>query len=108
MSYDYEASSTTETLTEWMMRFDSVWDVDFEFNEDGNHHPVPLCMYARERLSGTEIVLWRDQLRKCRQAPFGTGPRDLMISYASNVAEMSAKAICRHPDLRQSISRLSI
>ena len=45
-------------------------------------------MYAFEQHTGTEISLWRDQLLALRRAPFGTGPRDLMVAFAAN-AELS-------------------
>jgi DNA polymerase I len=73
------------SLIDW---FDAIWHVDFEFRQDANHHPVPVCMYAFEQRTGTEIELWRDQLLACKRAPFDTGPRSLMVAYAAN-AELS-------------------
>ena len=72
----------------WTSRFDTIWHVDFEYREDANHLPVPVCMTAVEQNTGTEIFLWRDELLKLRHAPFGIGPRDLMVAYAGN-AELS-------------------
>ena len=74
--------------TDWRARFDAVWHVDFEYREDANRHPVPVCMYAYEEHTGTEIFLRRDQLLTLKRAPLGTGPRDLLVAYAAN-AEMS-------------------
>jgi DNA polymerase I len=83
MCFDSEAFST-----DWWKNFDSIWSVDFEYRQDENHHPVPVCMFAREQRTGTEIEMWRDQLLACRCAPFDTGPRSLMVAYAAN-AELS-------------------
>ena len=82
--------------TDWLRRFDSVWHVDFEFRQDADHRPVPVCMYAFEQHTGTDISLWRDQLLTLRRAPFGTGPRDLMVAYAAN-AELSCFAALAWP-----------
>jgi DNA polymerase I len=82
MSVDFAAS------TDRASKFDSVWHVDFEYRQDANHHPVPVSMSAFDELSGTEIFLCRDELLKLKFAPFGTGPRDLMIAYAA-IAELS-------------------
>ena len=59
-----------------------------EFREDANHHPVPVSLFAYEQHTGTEIFLRREQLLALRRAPFGIGPRDLMVTYAAN-AELS-------------------
>ena len=55
--------------TDWRQRFDSIWDVDFEYREDANYHPVPVCLFAYERHSGTEILLRREQLLTLRACP---------------------------------------
>jgi hypothetical protein len=73
-----------DSPTEWRQRFDAIWHVDFEYWEDANHHPVPVCMYAYEQHTRTEIFLRREQLLTLKRAPFGGGPRDLMIAYAAN------------------------
>jgi DNA polymerase I len=65
-------------------KFDTIWHVDFEYRQDQNHHPVPVCMYAFEQRTGTAIQLRRDQLLACRRAPFDTGRRSVMIAYAAN------------------------
>jgi DNA polymerase-1 len=69
-------------------RFTTIWHVDFEYRQDANHLPVPVCMFAREQRTGAEIFLWRDELLTLRRAPFDTGPDDLMVAYACN-AELS-------------------
>jgi DNA polymerase I len=76
--------------------FCAVWHVDFEFRFDANHHPVPVCMYAFDELTGAEIFLRRDQLLTLKHAPFWVGPRDLMVAYAAN-AELSCFAVLGWP-----------
>ncbi len=82
MSADCGVFSTE--LKYWWRNYDAIWHVDFEYRQDANHHPVPVCMYAREQYTGTEIALWRDQLLACKRAPFDTGPRSIVASFASN------------------------
>jgi hypothetical protein len=53
-------SGASSTKGDWRQRFRSIWHVDFEFREDANHLPIPVCMYAREEHSGATISLWRD------------------------------------------------
>ena len=72
----------------WLSQFEAIWSLDFEFFEDENHHPVPVCMFAREWHTSTEIFLRREQLLALRQAPFDIGPRSLVVAYAAN-AEFS-------------------
>jgi len=79
-----------------LFRFDSIWHVDFEYREDANHRPLPICMFAREQRSGQEIFLWRDQLLTLARAPFGTGERDLMVAYTAN-AELSCFLVLGWP-----------
>ena len=70
--------------TDWRRRFRTIWHVDFEFRENANHFPIPVCMYAREEHSGTTISLWRDELLRLPRAPFDTGPDSVMVAFASN------------------------
>jgi hypothetical protein len=65
-----------------------VQHIDFEFRIDGNHRAVPVAMFAKERRSGRETQLRRDQLLTLKCAPFDVGPGALMVSY-SIVAELS-------------------
>ena len=84
--------------TDWLRRFDSVWHVDFEFRQDADHRPVPVCMHAFEQHTGTEIPLWRDQLLTLRRAPFGTGPpSDWKIAKRTMVRKRDPEALsCRY------------
>ena len=66
----------------------TIWHTDFEYRQDANHHPVPVCMFAQEQHTGREIFLRREELLTLQRAPFGTGPNDLMIAYSAH-AELS-------------------
>ena len=72
----------------WWRNFKAIWHVDFEYRQDANHLPVPVCMHAYERHTGTEIAMRREQLLACRRAPFDTGTDSVVVAYAAN-AELS-------------------
>ena len=78
------SASSGASSTDWRRRFRTIWHVDFEFREDVNHLPIPVCMYAREERSGATISLWRDELLRLTHAPFDTGPDSVMVAFASN------------------------
>jgi DNA polymerase-1 len=65
---------------------DGIWMVDFEYHsahgKEGNL-PVPVCMVAREFVSGKTIHLWQDDLNRCTSAPFPTGSGALFVAYYS-------------------------
>jgi DNA polymerase-1 len=61
--------------------FREVWLCDFEFRAPEGERPWPVCMVAREHITGREIRLWRDDLIKLSAAPFCTGPDTLFIGY---------------------------
>src|SRR6516162_9471012 len=77
-------SGASSTNGDWRQRFRSISHVDFEFREDANHLPIPVCMYAREEHSSASISLWRDELLRLTHAPFDTGPDSVMVAFASN------------------------
>ena len=80
--------SSTEAPAAWLNHYAAIWHCDFEFREDANHHPAPVCMYAYEQHTRAEIELWRDELRACRRVPFDIGANSLFVAYAAN-AELS-------------------
>ena len=81
-------TSCGDSIPDGFSRFPSIWELDFEFDQDRNHRPRPLSMFARERRTGREISMWRDQLLRLKQAPFDTGPDSAIVAYAAN-AELS-------------------
>jgi hypothetical protein len=61
--------------------FREIWLCDFEFRAPEGERPWPVCMVAREHLTGREIRLWREDLIKLRAAPFNTGHDALFLAY---------------------------
>jgi DNA polymerase I len=66
----------------------SVWACDFEFNGGEGERPRPVCMVARDSLSGREIRLWRNELRRLYRAPFPVDESVLLVAYNAS-AELS-------------------
>ncbi len=61
--------------------FREIWAVDFEFRAPPGHNPEPICMVAKEILSGRTIRLWQEALRAAATPPFDTGPDTLFVAY---------------------------
>ena len=61
--------------------FRKIWAVDFEFRAPPGHNPDPICMVAKELISGRTIRLWQEALRVTVRAPFRTGPDTLFVAY---------------------------
>jgi hypothetical protein len=61
--------------------FREIQMVDFEFQAPPGDNPEPLCMVAKELLSGRTIRLWQDELRAAAAPPFDTGPDTLFVAY---------------------------
>lgn len=64
--------------------FREIWLCDFEFRAPEGERPWPVCMVAREHLSGREVRLWRDDLVKRLSAPFSTDRDALFVAYFSS------------------------
>jgi len=67
--------------------FGEIWGVDFEFQALPGDLPDPICLVARELISGRLIRLWKDELKKLRQPPYPIGASSLVIAYYAS-AEM--------------------
>ena len=61
--------------------FREIWAVDFEFRAPPGHNPEPLCMVAKELLSGRAIRFWQDELRAALRPPYDTSPDTLFVAY---------------------------
>ena len=61
--------------------FREIWAADFEFRAPPGHNPEPICMVAKELISGRTIRLWQDELRAAAKPPFDTGPDTLFVAY---------------------------
>jgi DNA polymerase family A len=61
-----------------------VWLVDFEFHpangREGNT-PVPVCMVARDFITGRTMRLWQDEMERLSAAPFPVGESALFVAY---------------------------
>jgi DNA polymerase I len=67
---------------------DEVWVIDFEFHQPDGERPEPICMVAREMVSGKIVRLNADDLKARRAAPFPTDRRCVVVAYYA-VAEMA-------------------
>ena len=61
--------------------FREVWAVDFEFIAQPGEVPVPVCMVAKELISGRTIRMWQDELLQQTEAPFDTSAETLFLAY---------------------------
>jgi hypothetical protein len=59
--------------------FEQIWALDFEFISRSGARPLPVCMVAKELVSGRSIRLWQDDLGT--SPPFRTDPRVLFVAY---------------------------
>jgi len=67
--------------------FRAIWAVDFEFRVPSGHNPEPICLVAKELLSGRTIRLWQDELRAAAKPPYDTSSDSLVVAYYAS-AEM--------------------
>jgi hypothetical protein len=77
-------------------RFRHIWHVDFEFRPDKNRCPQPVSMFAKEHRTGAEIAMRRQDLLRCKYAPFDIGSDTLVVAY-SIVAEFTCFNIQHWP-----------
>jgi DNA polymerase family A len=56
-----------------------VWALDFEFIAEPGALPVPVCMVARELVSGRLLRLWQDELPD--RPPFPVDDQTLFVAY---------------------------
>jgi DNA polymerase I len=54
---------------------------DFEFRSIGGNLPVPVCMVTKDARTGETRRYWQDELRRLKDAPFPTGPKDLVVAF---------------------------
>ena len=67
--------------------FREVWCVDFEYSQSEGEQPKPICMVARELLSGRETRLRQPELRKVSTQPYIFDEEALFVAYGA-VAEL--------------------
>src|SRR5262245_9455626 len=66
---------------EWFKYYQNVIVCDFEFQAPPGERPRPLCMVARDVVTGSEWRLWSDDLPLWRDAPFPTDEHSLFVAY---------------------------
>jgi DNA polymerase-1 len=66
----------------------AIWCVDFEFAAPKGDHPVPLCVVARDLISGRRVRQWID-VENPGPCPIGTGADELLLAYYA-----SAEVLC--------------
>lgn len=74
--------------------FREVWALDFEFIAPDGSRPSPVCMVARELVSGRLLRLWQDELPA--MPPFDTGPDTLFVAFYAS-AELGCFAALGWP-----------
>jgi hypothetical protein len=60
-----------------------IWAVDTEFGAPAGERPEPVCLVAKELITGRTIRLWRDELRCLSTPPYPVGDTALFIAYAA-------------------------
>src|SRR5262249_57918893 len=78
------SAGSVGSSTDWRQRFRSIWHVDTEYREDANHLPIPVCLHARDEVSGRTLSLWRDELLASTRLPFDSAGDAAMVACASN------------------------
>ena len=63
------------------MPFGKIWAADFEFRAPPGHNPEPICLVAKELISGRTIRLWQDELWAASRPPYDTSPDTLFVAY---------------------------
>ena len=74
--------------------FREVWAVDFEYISEDGERPAPVCMVAKELLSGRLLRLWHDDWPS--SPPFAIGDDSLFVAYAA-AAELSCFLVLGWP-----------
>jgi len=64
-----------------LLKFDSIILLDFEYKSSPGENPEPLCLVAKDIISGDTTRLWKDELNALKSPPFDTGGETLLVSY---------------------------
>jgi DNA polymerase-1 len=68
-----------ETLQAWAYKAIIAIDFEFEFGGNPGNRPQPVCMVARDLLTGHTWRIWRGEFGT--SPPFSTGPETLFVAY---------------------------
>ena len=71
-----------------LAEFREIWLVDFEFFARPGSRPSPICVVALELRTGRKLVIWQDELRTLKEAPFALDEASLFVAYYAS-AEFS-------------------
>jgi DNA polymerase I len=69
--------------------FDEATVADFEFSQLPGEQPTPVCLVARELVSGRVHRIFQPELLAMRQPPYPTGSDCLFVAYYAS-AEIDA------------------
>jgi hypothetical protein len=58
-----------------------IWLADFEFRSAPGGLPEPICLVARDLVSGDTVRWWEDDLRRADGPPYGTDADSVMVAY---------------------------
>lgn len=61
-----------------------VWCVDTEFGVHPGERPAPVCLVARDLMTGDLVEVWQDELLRMSEPPFPTGADSLVVAYFSS------------------------
>jgi DNA polymerase family A len=61
--------------------YQAVWCVDFEFNGGPGNRPAPVCLVAKDLVSGRRLSIWQDELVRMPAPPYSIGPDSLFVAF---------------------------
>jgi hypothetical protein len=64
-----------------MQRFKQIWCIDFEFSEDPNLNPNPICLVAIEAFSKKKLRIWFDKNLMLTHPPFSLDEETLIVAF---------------------------
>ena len=67
---------------------EEVWAADFEFSAPPGERPTPICLVARNLVTGVTVRYFGDDLRALKRAPFRTDGGAVFVAYYA-VAEIA-------------------
>ena len=64
-----------------LSEFQEIWCVDFEFSAPPGNRARPICLVAKEVLTGRTLKYWEDDLRRLQSPPYGIDTKALVVAY---------------------------
>ena len=61
--------------------FHSIVVADFEFLAKNGEIPCPICMVAKDLVTGQKWSIWEDELAQLTRPPFDVGSESLFVAY---------------------------